>query len=140
VGHHATEFQVAALRVALRKALDVLQRDTDAIHPCVDFQVKRELFAAVSSGGAFELLELVAAVNDRSEVVFEERGFFAGPEAGENQNRLANASLANLDAFGGGSDAEPVGASFFKDFCDLRAAMTVTVALDYRQDQARSLA
>ena len=44
--HDAPKAEVAALRIALRKALDILKRDTDAIHAGVDFQVKRKLLAA----------------------------------------------------------------------------------------------
>ena len=38
--HDAAKPEVVALGIALHKALDILKRDTDAIHAGVDFQVK----------------------------------------------------------------------------------------------------
>ncbi len=73
MSHNAAEPQVPAFRIVLREALDILNWDADAIHPGVDFQVKRKLLAAVTSGGAFELLELLTTVNDRSEIVLTAR-------------------------------------------------------------------
>ena len=97
-------------------------------------------FGTDAGGGAIELLELLAAMNYGSEIVFDETGFFAGPKTCEDENWIANTGFANGDAFLGTGDAEPIGAGFFESFGDLRAAVAVAIAFDDAQDFARSLA
>jgi hypothetical protein len=78
------------------------------------------------------------ATNDgRRNPIGDELIFFAGPETSERKNRFADAGFADLLAFGGAGYAEPVGAGFFKNFGDLRAAMAVAIALNDAQDFAR---
>src|SRR5579859_2452671 len=74
------------------------------------------------------------------EVVLQEIGFFAGPETSQHQNGFAHAGFADVDAFVGAGDAEPVGAGLLEDFGDLRAAVAVAVALDDGENLARRLA
>src|SRR6266478_1980444 len=62
-------------------------------------------------------------MNDRRQVVLQKLGFFAGPEAGEHQNRFAHSDLAHIDAFVGAGDAEPVGAGFLQNLRTLRRVL-----------------
>src|ERR1700738_20321 len=76
----------------------------------------------------------------RSQVVLQKIVFFAGPEAGEHEDRLAYAGFADVDAFIGAGDAKPIGAGLLENPGDWRAAVTVTVTLDDREHHARRLA
>src|SRR5579859_215689 len=141
VREHAAEFQMLALRELARETLDVARRDAEAIHAAIHFQVERKffsaLFAGAASGGAIQLLELFAADDDGGQVVFEEPRLFAGPETREHENRFADSSFADGNAFLRAGDAEPIGTGFFESFSDLRPSVAVAVALDDAQDFAR---
>ncbi len=63
-------------------------------------------------------------------MVVENSLFLARPEAGEDQDRFANAALAQFGAFRGASDAEPVGADLGEGAGDGNDAVAVGVALD----------
>src|SRR5580700_3747562 len=56
--------------------------------------------------------------------------FFALPETGEHQNRLANSGIAQISAFVGTSDAEPIGSRLSQYFGDGNSAQAVGVGLD----------
>src|ERR1700693_2030395 len=75
-----------------------------------------------------------------SQIVLQKVSFFARPEAGEHQDGFAYAGFANVDAFIGAGHAEPVGTGLLKDSGDLRAAVTVGVALDDGEHLAWDLA
>src|ERR1700722_4634518 len=60
--------------------------------------------------------------------------FLARPESGEDQDRLANAGGAQLGAFRGAGDAEPVGAGLGQRARNRNDAVAVGVALDYCKD------
>jgi len=91
-------------------------------------------------GGAIKLRELFAAVDHRREVVCEEAGLFARPKTGEDKDRLADARLADGDAFFRASDAKPIRAGLFEGLGDLRPAMAIAVALDDAKDFPRPFA
>ena len=75
-----------------------------------------------------------------SQIVLQEVGFFAGPKAGEHQDGFADAGFADVDAFVGAGDAEPIGAGLLEDLGDLPAAVTVAIALDDGEHLARCFA
>ena len=114
--------------------------EPQAVHAGVDLEVKGGGLAASAAGGALEERQLIAAMNDCGEIVLEQASFFAGHEACEDENGLANAGFAHGDAFVGAGDAKPVRACFFQRFGNLRATVAVAVAFDDGQDLARGLA
>src|SRR5690348_15614905 len=75
-----------------------------------------------------------------SQIVFQETSFFAGPETGQHQNGFTHTGFAYVDAFVGAGDAEPVRAGPLEDLGNLRATVTVAVALDDGEHLARRLA
>src|SRR5258708_3434718 len=79
-------------------------------------------------------------MNRRRQLVLEKIFFLAGPETAEHKNGSANPGLADLDAFTGGSYAEPVRTGLFKGLGDRRAAVSVSVAFDNAKHLARCLA
>src|ERR1700751_983553 len=76
-----------------------------------------------ASGGPIEWLQLIAAVDHRGQVVLDEAGFFARRETGEHQDGLADACLADGNAFLSAGDSEPVGAGFFEGLGNFRTPM-----------------
>src|SRR5690349_773434 len=84
--------------------------------------------------------KLLAAVDDRRQIVLEKMGLFAGDEAGKNEDRALHSGLANGDSFFRAGHAEPVGAKFLERLRDLRAAVSVTVALNNAQNFPRGFA
>ncbi len=76
------------------KAIHVGGVDAQAVHAGIDFQMERNFALAGGGRGAVELRQLFAAVNDGGEIVFEQALFFAGDEAGEDQDGFAYARFA----------------------------------------------
>jgi hypothetical protein len=109
------------------------RRYAQAVHPGVDLQVKIDgAFArfARARGRFFQKTQLVGPHDRRREAVVENSLLLAGPEAGEDQYRFANAALAQFGAFRGTSHAEPVRAGLREGARDGNDSVAVGVALD----------
>ena len=85
---------------------------------------------ALLRGRLFQKPQLVGAHDRRRQVIVENSLFLAGPEAGEDQDRFANAALAQFGAFRGAGHAEPVGAGLGEGARDGNDSVAVGVALD----------
>jgi hypothetical protein len=88
------------------------------------------------SHGTLEMTELIDAGDRRSETMLNQAALFAGPEPGENQNRLANATGTKLGALRHRGDAEPIRAGFCECFGDGDGAVAVRVGLYDGEDFA----
>src|SRR6267154_6501427 len=82
------------------------------------------------SGRFFQQAQLFRPHDRGREIVLKNALLFAGPEASENQYRLANAALAKLGAFRRTRDAKPIGACPGQRARYGYDAMAVGVALD----------
>jgi len=101
----------------------------------------------VKAGGAFgeffarcrgiKCGQLFAANDGWRNFVGEKLRFFAGPKTGERKDGFAYTGFADLFAFAGAGDAEPVGARSFESFGNLRSAVAVAVAFDDAENFAR---
>src|SRR5260370_31617504 len=116
------------------------QGDGEGVHGVVNFQVEADRayaeLAFRSSG--IQSGELFAANDGRRNFVGEKLGFFARPETGEGEYRFADAHFADFLAFGGASDAKPIGAGFLEGFGDFRSAVAVAIAFDNAENFARN--
>src|SRR5215472_5719250 len=109
--HDPAELQMLAPGKLSRKAVYVGHGNAQPIHARVNFEVEDGWFAGVSdtsSGCPIKRRELLAAMNHRSEIVLQEGRLFAGPKAGEHENRPSDAGFADVDSFICASDPEPV--------------------------------
>ena len=136
----ANHFHVFALGELASEAVGVFGEDAEAIHAGVHLELNGDIFLAQLRGGGFVSKKLLATVNCGSEIVLQEIFFLAGPETAENQDRRADAGLANFDALTGGGNAEPIRAGLFEGLGDSRATMAIAIAFDDGENLARSLA
>src|ERR1700761_4216223 len=136
----ASEFEMLALGELASEAIRICGLDAQAIHAGIDLQMNRGVFLAEFGGGCFVGEKLLATMNSWSEIVLDEGFFFAVPETTEHEDGCAHADFADINAFAGRGDAEPVGAKSFESFCDLRATVTVAIAFHDRKDFARRAA
>src|SRR5882724_4718519 len=122
------------------KALDAAGGDAQTIHAAVDLEMEGSAFAAALRCGAIQLCQLLAAVNDCCQSMFDQALLFALHKAGQDEYWVANAGFTQGNAFVRASHAEPIGSGLLESFGDLRAAMTVAIAFDDRENLARRLA
>src|SRR5260370_17277242 len=109
-----------------RKTFDIAGGNAETIHARVYFQVKRNRLARRAlCCGAVQRFELLAAMDYGSEIVLQEIGFLPGPETCQHQDRLAHPGLADVDAFVGAGDAEPIRAGFLQNFVASPAPLAV---------------
>src|SRR6266404_1502028 len=138
--HHSAKPKMFALCELPREALHIAGGDAEAIHSRIEFQVKRNRLARRAfCRGTIQRLQLLATMHHWSQIMLQQICFFAGPETGQHQNWFAYARFANVDPFIRAGDAEPVRASFFEYFGNLRSAMPIAVALHNREHFARRL-
>ena len=129
----ARQAQVRAIRQRAREPRNFRRRNSQAVHSGVDLEMKIERALArlaLERGRLIQKPQLVRAHDGRREVVVQNSLLFAGPEAGEDQDRLANAALPQFGAFRGASHAEPVGAGLREGARNGNDSVTVGVALD----------
>src|ERR1019366_3215564 len=137
MGERAFKAQMRTIRQRARKCGDFRGRNAEAIHARVNLEMKANRPAARATrahGSAFEQPQLLRPHDRRREMVLEDELFFAGPEAGEYQHRLADATLPQLGAFGGTGHAKPVGARAGKRTRNGKDAVAGGIALDDRKN------
>ena len=87
-----------------------------------------------SHRGAVQVTQLVAPGDHRRQAVLEKAAFLPRPESGQHQNRLADACLPQLRAFGRAGYAEPVGSGSCQCLGHRHGAMPVGVGLNHGKD------
>ncbi len=81
-------------------------------------------------GGVLDGFDVFEGGDGRSEIVAQQRFFFAAPEACHDEDGQPHASLANGDSLFGGGYAEPDSSGRFEGARRLDDAVSVGVALD----------
>src|SRR3989441_12906260 len=87
-----------------------------------------------SHRGAVQVTQLVAPRDHRRQAVLEKVAFLPRPESGQEQNRLADASLPQLRAFSRAGYAEPVGSGSCQCLSHRHGTMPVGVGLNHGKD------
>src|SRR5882724_12832515 len=94
------------------KAFHVAGGDAQTIHAAVDLEMEGSAPAAALHGCAIQLRQLLAAMNDCCQSVFDQALLFALHKAGQDEYWVANAGFTQGNAFVGTSHAEPIGSGF----------------------------
>src|SRR5262249_52563292 len=116
MGKGAFQAQMWAVSQRPRKALRIGSSNPQPVHARIDLEVKAHRTRAralAPSGaerrrGAFEKAKLFALGDGGGEAILDQPALFTRPEAGQYENRLADAAFTQLGAFGGRGHSEPV--------------------------------
>ncbi len=132
----AFELQMRAIEERFGEGLDFGRRDSQAVHARIDFQVKAQA-AGQPAGGlgrALQMPDVFQARQRGRQAVRDETLLFPRPESREDQDGLADARLAQLDAFIRAGHAEAVRARLLQRFGNGHRAQAVGVGFDHRQN------
>src|ERR1700687_1829191 len=117
-----------------REAVDVPRRNSQTIHSGIDLQMETGYLGGATRGAgcassrAFEQSELIAAREGWRQAMLDDALFLARPKTSHHQDRLFDAGIANLDAFFGAGDPEPIRSSLFQGFGARRSSVPVSGA------------
>src|SRR5579872_281198 len=97
-------------RNCANKTIYIFRGNAQAIHSCVDFQMKTK-WTFLTTGlrrRAFKQTELIAIGNRRRESKFDKYFFFSRPVASQNQDWPPNSSVAEFYSFADTSYSKPI--------------------------------
>src|SRR3974377_171601 len=137
MGKCSREAQVRAIRQRARERWQLCGWNAQTVHSRVNLEVKiNEALArlARARGSFFQEAQLIGAHDRRREVRVENALLLARPEAGQDQDRFANAALAQLGAFRGAGHAEPIGANLRQGARDGNDSLAVGFAVEDGED------
>ena len=118
------------------KVVEFEKRQTQAGHPCVEFQVHGDRFATSDSRYCVgNGLHVGDARHSRSKSATQRVLFFTTKRTHENEDATSDPSIAQSNAFVGGSYAKPTCAFLFESQCAGFGSVSVGVAFDYSADR-----